>query len=219
GGQAGVLVPAGSPAALASAVGGTSAAAPLWAAMVALTEASGGGSGCDGRRVGFLNPALYGVASSKAGYAASFDDIVRGNNDYRPSGYTGGEFKALPGFDMASGLGTPVATAASGAGLASRLCSLLRTPSPIGIDAVLPGSGRAAGGNRVTIIGYGFAKVTKVFFGSRRCLSFSVVDSKRSSPTEISAVAPPGSGTVTIRVLKGTAESPATISSRYTYTG
>ena len=39
-----------------TAVGGTSAATPLWAAFAALTDAS---PACNGTSIGFANPALY----------------------------------------------------------------------------------------------------------------------------------------------------------------
>lgn len=71
--------------------GGTSAVAPLMAALVAkLNQAKG-------NRVGFLNPFLY----KNPGL---FKDVVKGNNGLggKPQGYAAG-----PGWDAASGLGTP----------------------------------------------------------------------------------------------------------------
>jgi subtilase family serine protease len=86
--------------------GGTSGAAPVWAALFALADASGG---CRGTAVGFANPTLY----TLAGQAQStyFNDITSGNNDFMPSGNTSGSFAASAGYDMASGLGTPKAAA------------------------------------------------------------------------------------------------------------
>ena len=63
-------------------IGGTSAAAPLWAAYSALVDAS---SACGGKRVGFANPALYDAAASH--YSSDYHDITSGNNDYTPEGY------------------------------------------------------------------------------------------------------------------------------------
>jgi subtilase family serine protease len=94
-----------------TAFGGTSAAAPLIAAFLALTNAS---TGCGGVPVGFANPALYGAAATD--YAADFSDITSGNNDY--TGTNEGMFPATTGYDMASGLGTPVGT-----GLSEALCA------------------------------------------------------------------------------------------------
>ena len=91
-------------------IGGTSAAAPLWAAFTALTNAS---TTCAGKNIGFANPVLYKAAAS--GYSSDFQDITSGNNDY--TGTNSGKFTAGTGFDMASGLGTP-----DGAGLPAALC-------------------------------------------------------------------------------------------------
>src|SRR5581483_4935695 len=64
-------------------IGGTSSAAPMWAAMLADINAS---PTCQSNPatqngVGFLNPLLYSVASNPTAYAASFNDITVGNND------------------------------------------------------------------------------------------------------------------------------------------
>jgi subtilase family serine protease len=85
------------------AIGGTSAAAPLWAAFTALADSS---ASCSAGPVGLANPALYGAP------AADFTDITSGNNTY--DGVSG--FAAGAGYDLASGLGTPTAS------LAAALC-------------------------------------------------------------------------------------------------
>src|SRR5947208_52758 len=57
-------------------MGGTSAAAPVWAAMIALVnEAS---IKANGLLAGFLNPSLYAINHGAAGtsYATAFHDIV-----------------------------------------------------------------------------------------------------------------------------------------------
>ncbi|MHB8458094.1 MAG: protease pro-enzyme activation domain-containing protein, partial [Acidimicrobiales bacterium] len=101
-------------------IGGTSMAAPIWAAFAALTDAS---STCAGPPIGFANPALYGIAGSSA-YSGSFQDITTpGNNDYAPSGYLGGLYPTANGYSMATGLGTPNAS-----GLSGQLCGLAVGP-------------------------------------------------------------------------------------------
>jgi kumamolisin len=72
-------------------IGGTSAVAPLWAGLVArLAQATG-------KKLGLLQPMLY--AAAAAGVATpGFNDIVDGNN---------GAYKAGPGWDACSGLGSP----------------------------------------------------------------------------------------------------------------
>jgi kumamolisin len=83
-------------------VGGTSAVAPLWAALVArLAEATG-------KRFGLLQPVLYDGVSPGA-YVAGLRDITSGNN---------GAYSAGPGWDACTGLGVP-----DGAALLERLKS------------------------------------------------------------------------------------------------
>jgi subtilase family serine protease len=79
-------------------VGGTSIAAPTIAALTALADAS---PACGGHPLGFLNPALYRAAAGS--YATNFTDVTSGTNAFGSvAGYASG-----PGYDMASGLGTP----------------------------------------------------------------------------------------------------------------
>lgn len=88
--------------------GGTSAAAPTWAALIALIDASCGG----GNKLGFINPALYQL---RAAGTSDFHDITSGNND--GAGANSGTYAAATGYDMATGLGSPV-----GAALRTDLC-------------------------------------------------------------------------------------------------
>lgn len=82
-------------------IGGTSAVAPLWAALVArLNEALGA-------PLGFLQPLLY-----EAPEEGTFHDITEGNN---------GGFDAGPGWDACTGWGSPDGTA---------LLSVLQKPDP-----------------------------------------------------------------------------------------
>ncbi len=99
--------------------GGTSAGAPVWEALLALADAS---RACAGSPIGFANPALYRAASLD--YAGDFNDVTSGDNDF--TGTNGGQFAARPGYDQASGLGTP-----NGAALAASLCAqTLRLADP-----------------------------------------------------------------------------------------
>jgi subtilase family serine protease len=76
-------------------VGGTSAAAPLWAGFIALANQQAAANGK--ARVGFLNPTIYSIGGG-SGLHSDLHDIITGNN----SG-----FNALPGYDLATGWGTP----------------------------------------------------------------------------------------------------------------
>ena len=89
-------------------MGGTSAAAPVWAAMIALANEAA--FKANGYILGFLNPSLYAISHGLAGtsYATAFHDIVpvaggANSNDYVGSG---GAYPAASMYDLATGLGS-----------------------------------------------------------------------------------------------------------------
>jgi hypothetical protein len=155
--------------------GGTSSAAPIWAASLALVNASPACSQSTRTRegVGFAEPLLYGVASDPASYAASFTDVRTGNNDVY--GLDDGRvFGAHRGYDLATGLGSPQLTGADGApGLASYLCAAAAARSAPSVRSLSPAVGPASGGGRLLIHGSGFtaaghSRVASVQVGARR---------------------------------------------------
>jgi subtilase family serine protease len=79
--------------------GGTSASSPAWAAIMALVNQA------HGSPVGFINPAIYNLASSGL-YNNAFHDIKVGNNTAAP-GITQNGYVAGPGYDPTTGWGTP----------------------------------------------------------------------------------------------------------------
>jgi kumamolisin len=85
-------------------IGGTSAVAPLWSALIARLNQK------LGTPVGFLQPALYALPAS----SGAFHDITVGSN---------GAYSAGPGWDAASGLGSP-----SGQNLLTALEASLAVP-------------------------------------------------------------------------------------------
>jgi hypothetical protein len=85
---------------------GTSCAAPLWAGFCALINQQATASGNTNNVVGFLNPALYALATN-ANYTACFHDITTGNNIGTNSA---GMYYATNGYDLCTGLGTPNGT-------------------------------------------------------------------------------------------------------------
>jgi kumamolisin len=72
-------------------IGGTSAVAPLWSGLIALLNQK------RGTPVGLLQPLIYALPKSDS----AFHDITSGNN---------GAFSAGPGWDAATGLGSPAGT-------------------------------------------------------------------------------------------------------------
>jgi kumamolisin len=75
-------------------VGGTSAAAPFWAGVMALIQQKAQAEGIT--RLGFLTPLFYQLAAS---HPQAFHDVVRGGNLLDD---------AVPGWDKATGIGTPI---------------------------------------------------------------------------------------------------------------
>jgi hypothetical protein len=116
------------------AVGGTSAAAPTWAALIGLIDSS-----CDTGPVGFLNPALYELAAAQS--SALVDVNTGPDSDF--TGTRGGDYAPRVGYDLTTGLGRPSAvpldsalcpaTAASGTGSAT----VVPTAVTVGSSATL----------------------------------------------------------------------------------
>jgi hypothetical protein len=76
-----------------------------------------------------------------------------------------------------------------------RVLAARDAPKLPSVTAVSPASGPSAGGTRVQLAGTDFAGVDSVMFGSREAAGFTV-----DSGTSITAVSPPGSGTVNVTV-------------------
>jgi len=91
-------------------VGGTSAVAPLWAALIVLMNQK------LGRRLGFINPLLYPINPPDG-----LRDITQGNN---------GAFSAAPGWDATTGKGTPMAMQLISALGAATTTATATTPPP-----------------------------------------------------------------------------------------
>jgi hypothetical protein len=139
--------------------GGTSLASPMWAAVLTEINATTGANGCSSNGgAGFVSPKLYAIASIAAEYKASFSDITLGNNDNE--GDTGGLYPATAGYDMASGLGSPIVTGAKGAnGLAYYLCTkpAVTPPTVTGLAPPVESNTKiAAGTATLDITGSGF---------------------------------------------------------------
>ncbi len=154
--------------------GGTSLAAPVWAALVADINQSCGGAG----RAGFINPVLY----STPGVT---HDITIGSN--APIGSPTGLYPAGPGYDMASGLGSP-----NGAALARALCgSSSYAPasavgSAPGVSSSTPASGMpAAVPSSASAGGYWLAASDGTMHGFGGLMS----SGPDSTPSRVTAVA------------------------------
>src|SRR5215469_14590105 len=86
------------------AAGGTSAAAPLWAGLIAVADQYAG------HDLGFVNPSLYCIGRSPA-YHQAFHDVTTGNSTVMVAPNPVPGYQAGPGWDPVTGLGTPDAQA------------------------------------------------------------------------------------------------------------
>lgn len=88
--------------------GGTSVGSPAWAGIVALADQHAG------KRLGFLNSALYRIVQS-TDYATGFHDITTGDNSVTGFDNQGNVipipgYNAAPGWDAVTGVGSPIAS-------------------------------------------------------------------------------------------------------------
>jgi hypothetical protein len=117
-------------------VGGTSAAAPLWAGFTALANQKATATGKP--RVGFVNPTIYSIGKG-SNYLIAFHDISLGNN----SG-----FSATAGFDLATGWGTP-----AGQPLIDALIGAVSSqPATFNLSSSQPGFSISPGSSNSSII-------------------------------------------------------------------
>ena len=172
-------------------VGGTSLACPMWAGIIAITDESlaiSGQGSLDGPSQTL--PDLYKLP------AADFHDITTGSNGPSP------KYNAGPGYDLASGLGSPVANS---------LIPDLTGHRPT-VTGVNPDFGPAAGGTTVIITGTNFSDGSIVEFGTTRATNVDVV-----SATEITATSPAGAGTVNVIVDGSGGASATSAADQFTY--
>jgi subtilase family serine protease len=86
------------------AAGGTSAAAPFWAGLIAVADQFAG------HDLGFVNPALYCIGRSPV-YHQAFHDVTTGNSTVMVAPNAVPGYRAGPGWDPVTGWGTPSAQA------------------------------------------------------------------------------------------------------------
>jgi hypothetical protein len=114
--------------------GGTSAGAPQWGAFVAIADQARAAQGVPPgplSSAGVLS-ALYTAASSSSTYPTDFNDITKGSNGA----------SAVPGYDLATGLGSPKANA-----LISALSNALN-PLALAAPVTAPSTTTKTGGNK-----------------------------------------------------------------------
>jgi subtilase family serine protease len=158
---------------LANEYGGTSFAAPMWAAYIALANEQLANNG--EAALSFINPTIY-AQNITSSYATDFHDITSG---------TSGSFSAVTGYDLVTGWGSP-----NGPALINALAPTSATPaftiaaSPASVSVV---RGSSVGSTISTSVSGGFDSAVALSAGGQPTgvtVAFS--------PTSIAA---PGSGT------------------------
>jgi subtilase family serine protease len=125
-------------------IGGTSGAAPVWAAITAIADSS---SLCSTNgAAGFINPALYKAGNSMSRYSV-FRTISEGNNyNAYLAGNTGYGFNAGSVYNMAAGWGTPLAPGVVSTVCQASIVSPASTYVPMSPDRIFT-TVKSAGGN------------------------------------------------------------------------
>lgn len=201
-------------------VGGTSGAAPLWAALSALVDASPYCASYGSGNPGATPQGLYQIASSSTYYGLAFSDITQGDNDF--TGTNGGLYPATAGYNMDGGLGAPIASHADNfiPGIAADMCYQYATRDyKASISSVSPTKGPSGQTTTVTIQGSGFLPIP----GADRLEVGSTSDPNVTcqSSTTCTAVLPAATsaGTVDLRMyVADLSVSPVVAADEFTYT-
>ena len=170
--------------------GGTSFAAPLWAAYIALANQQAVANG--GKTLGLINPLIY-LLGRSSGYSAAFHEITSGSNGY----------PAVAGYNLATGWGSM-----NGAGLINALVGSAASPAaadfsvsatPAAITLPRRGSGNSP---IVTMVLNGF--------NSAIALSATSVPKNVSVSFRPASIDAPGSGTSMMTMTLGSGAKPGT---------
>ena len=161
--------------------GGTSFAAPMWAAYMALVNQQAVANG--NATLGFINPAIYSIGTG-SGYGNDFHDIASGAS---------GSYSAVAGYDLVTGWGSPKGTGLIGAlaGI-STSANFTISASPASISVVHGSNGTSS---IATAVSGGF--------------NSAVTLSAAGQPTGVTAtfnpasIAAPGSGASTLTLAVG----------------
>ena len=149
----------------ANSYGGTSFAAPMWAAYIALVNQKLAETSQP--TIGFINPTIYAQnisgGSLTSAYAADFHDIISG---------TSGSYSAVTGFDLVTGWGSPTpnlvaaltsAVPASGYSLSGTAASIVQGSTGTSTVASVPFGGYS---DTITLVASGLPSGVTVGYGT-----------------------------------------------------
>ena len=174
-------------ACLANEYGGTSFAAPMWAAYIALANQQAVANGDS--LLGFINPTIYAQNESggtlTSAYASDFHDITSG---------TSGSYSAVTGYDLVTGWGSP-----NGAALINALVPAATSPnfslsaSPASVSIVQGNSGSST-----------ITSTVVDGFDSAVTLSYSTLPSGVTAAFSPTSITGTGTSTLTFTVASTT---------------
>jgi uncharacterized membrane protein/biotin operon repressor len=171
-------------------VGGTSAATPVFASIMALVLQK------VGQQQGLVNPVLYALAYNQdySGGAAVFHDIVKGTNTV--PGVTG--YNAGPGYDMATGLGSVDATQLVNHWSEGTSLPNFQIAGAASSASVLPGASTTA------------TFTVKLNNGFNSAVSFSVTGVPAGVTAGFAPASLTSSGTITLTLTAASSATPGT---------
>jgi kumamolisin len=181
----------------ANAYGGTSFAAPMWAAYIALVNQQLAANGQSS--IGFINPTIY-SQNLTSEYATDFHDITSG---------TSGSYSAVTGYDLVTGWGSP-----NGQGLINALAGASTTPA-FTLSASPTAVSVAAGSNGTSTI----TTAVSGGFDSAVALSASGQPAGVTVSFNPASIAAPGSGTSTMTLAVASTTAAGTYTITVTGTG
>ncbi|HMK30731.1 MAG TPA: protease pro-enzyme activation domain-containing protein [Terriglobales bacterium] len=174
--------------------GGTSFAAPRWAAYLALVNQQAVANG--NPVLGFLNPAIYPIARS-ASYNSDFHDITSGNNNNG----RGKSYNAVVGYDLVTGWGSPNGQNLIDALAGSASLSFTLSDSPGSLTIT---QGAVGGTTTITVNGQnGFAGAVSLRASgvpNGVTASFNPTSTSSTSVLTLTASASATTGTVTVTI-------------------
>jgi len=182
---------------LANSYGGTSFAAPMWAAYLALANQQMATNGK--APLGFINPTIY-TQNVTSSFSTNFHDITSG---------TSGSYSAVTGYDLVTGWGSPsggLIDALTSSSTGTQVFTISASPSPLSVTAGSSGSSTIT-----TAVSGGFSAAV--------ALSASGAPSGVTVSFSPSSIAAPGSGSSTATFTVASNTAPGTYSITITGTG
>jgi kumamolisin len=196
---------------LANEYGGTSFAAPMWAAYIALVNQQLAANGDP--TIGFINPTVY-AQNVTSSYASDFHDVTSG---------TSGSYSAVTGYDLVTGWGSPntgLIAALTGSSSSSPSFALSASPTSLTVAAGSSGASTitstVSGGfdSAVTLSASGAPSGVTVGFSAG-----SITGTGSSTATfTVASTTAAGTYSITIKGTSGSTTSSTTVSLTVTNT-